>query len=133
MTGRRDWYVKINHVVKNKVKFADDTTLAVDGNNDVLIMRRDGGHSFIKYVLYIPGIKCNLLSLGQLLEKGYKIHMENKMLHIMDANRVLVLKASMDANRTFKVELKVMEHKCLATTDSREKWIWHYCLWHLNF
>lgn len=39
----------------------------------------------------------------------------------------------MAPNRTFNVELKVMEHRCLVTTSSREKWIWHYRLRHLNF
>nr|XP_004510483.1 uncharacterized protein LOC101513653 [Cicer arietinum] len=64
MTGRKDWFVKINQATRSRVKFADDTTLAADGVGDVLIMRRDGGHSLIKDVLYIPGIKCNLLSIG---------------------------------------------------------------------
>ncbi|XP_050896682.1 uncharacterized protein LOC127103470 [Lathyrus oleraceus] len=87
---------------------------------DVLIMRRDGGYSLIKCVFYIPGNECNLLSIGQFLKKDYKIHMENKGLRILDENGVLVLKAPMDANRTFKVELKVMEHRYLATTSSRD-------------
>lgn len=109
--------------MKNKVKFMDDTTLVANGICDVLIMRRDGGHSLIIYVLYIKGIKCNLLSTDQFLEKGYKIHIENKGLCVMDANEVLVLKAPMDSNRTFKIEMKVVEHRCLATTASREEWI----------
>ncbi|XP_004496842.1 uncharacterized protein [Cicer arietinum] len=54
MTRRKDWFVKINQATQSRVKFADDTTLAVDGVGDVLIMRRDGGHSLIKDVLYIP-------------------------------------------------------------------------------
>lgn len=95
----------------------------VDGIGDVLIMRRDGGHSLIKDVLYILGIKCNLLSIGQLLEKDYKTHMENKGFHVLDAKGILVLKATMVANRTFKVEFKVMEHRCLATTTSCEEWM----------
>ena len=69
--------------------------------------------------LYIPGIKCNLLSIGQLLEKGFEIHLEDKILRVVDANGVLILKAPMAANRTFKVELKVMEHRCLATASRR--------------
>lgn len=125
MMGRKDWFVKTNRAMKNKVKFTDDTTLADDGIDDVLIMRRDDGHSLIKYVLYILGIKCNLLSIGQLFDKGYKIHMENKGLRVMDTNRVLVLKALIIANRTFKVKMKVMDHRCLATAESREEWIWH--------
>ncbi|XP_050877954.1 uncharacterized protein LOC127081781 [Lathyrus oleraceus] len=70
MTGRKDWFVKINRAMKNKLKFMGDTTLMIDGISDVLIMRRDGGHSLIKYVFYISGIKCNLLSIGQFLETG---------------------------------------------------------------
>lgn len=84
--------------MKNEVKFADDTTLVEEVMYDVSIERRDNEHSLIKDVLYIPRIKCNLINIGQLLEKDYKIHMENKMLRFMDANRVLILKALMAAN-----------------------------------
>ncbi|XP_050914577.1 uncharacterized protein LOC127129435 [Lathyrus oleraceus] len=120
MTGRKDWFVQINQAAKSKVKFADNTTLSVEGVGDVLIRKRNGGHSRIKDVLYIPGIKCILLSIGQLLERGYQIRLEDKILRVLDSNGVLTLKASMDANRTFKVELKVMEHRCLATAESRD-------------
>ena len=133
MTGRKDWFVQINQVAKSRVKFADDTTLAAEGVGNVLIKRKDGGHSMIKDVLYIPGIKCNLLSIGQLLERGYKIRMEDKVLRVVDVNGVLILKAPMAANRNFKVELRVMEHRFLATAANREEWLWHYRLGHLNF
>ena len=76
--------MRINQATKNRVRFADDTTLAADGVGDVLIMKKDVSHSLIKYVLYIPGIRCNLLSIGQLLEKNYTIQMENKVLRIFD-------------------------------------------------
>src|SRR3954467_15378804 len=102
--GIKYWFVTINHAMKNKVKFTDDTYLAVGAIGDILTKRRDGKHSLIKYLLYITGVKCNLLSNGQLLDKGYKIHMENMVLRVMDTNRVLVLKAPMDSNKTFKVE-----------------------------
>ena len=92
---------------------------------DVLIMKKDGNNSLIKYMLYIPRIKCNLLSIGQLLEKNYIILIENKILRILDRNRVLILRALIAANRTFEIELKVMEHKFLATTSSRDEWLWH--------
>lgn len=47
--------------------------------------------------------------------------MENKVLRVLDQNGVLILKAHMAANRNFKIELKVMEHRCLATAASREE------------
>lgn len=49
---------------------------------------------------------------------------------VTDAHTFLVLKNPM--NKTFKVELKVMEHRCLATTTSIEEWICHHRLDHLN-
>ncbi|XP_050918413.1 uncharacterized protein LOC127135821 [Lathyrus oleraceus] len=123
MTGRKDWFVKINQAAKSKVKFADDTILSAEGVGDVLIGKRNDGHSRIKDVLYIPGIECNLLSIDQLLERGYKIRLEDKILCVLDSNGVLILKVPMAANRTFKVELKVIEHRCLATTASRDEWL----------
>lgn len=51
MTGRKDWFVKSNRAKKNKVKFADDTTLMDDEISDVLIVMRNDGHSLIKDVL----------------------------------------------------------------------------------
>ncbi|XP_058732918.1 uncharacterized protein LOC131604499 [Vicia villosa] len=125
--------VKINRATKNKVKFAEDTTLEADGVSDVLIMKRDCGHSLIKDVLFIPGIKCNLLSIGELLKKNYTIRIENKSLRVLDQNGVLVLKEPMDAYRTFKIALKVMEHRCLDISASREECLWNYRLGNLNF
>lgn len=60
MTEKNNWFVKINCAMKNKINFTDDTTLMVDGISDVLIIRRDGGYSLIKHVLYIPGINVTL-------------------------------------------------------------------------
>ena len=82
MTVQKDWFVKISRAMNNKVKLAYGITLMANGIGGILITRKDGGHSLIKGVLYILGIKCNLLIIGQLLEKGYKIHMENKRLYI---------------------------------------------------
>lgn len=129
----KDWFIKVNQALKKKVKFVDDSTLAVEGIDDVSIKRMNGEHSLIKNVMYIQGIKCNIISIGQSFERNYKIRMENRVLKDMDANGSLIRKAHMAQNRTFKVELKVIEHRCLATAASREEWIWHYKLGHLNF
>ncbi|GAU30941.1 hypothetical protein TSUD_143890 [Trifolium subterraneum] len=63
----------VNQSMKSKVKFGNDSTLAAEGVGDVLIMRKYGKQSLISNVLYIPGMKSNLLSIGQLIEKNYKL------------------------------------------------------------
>ena len=73
MSGRKDWFVNIKPLMKNMVKFINDNNLAAEGVGDVLIMRKDGKRSVISNVLYIPGMKSNLLSIGKLVEKSYKV------------------------------------------------------------
>lgn len=99
--------------VKSKVKFADDRTLAAEGIGQVLIKRKDGKQSFITGVLYVLGMKNNLLSLSQLLEKGYVMKMEDGELKMYDESKMLILKAPLSKNRIFKVGIQVMGHKCL--------------------
>ncbi|KHN46052.1 hypothetical protein glysoja_030053, partial [Glycine soja] len=74
------WYLDTgysNHMkVKSKIKFADNNSVTTEGIGKVMIQRKDGQHSFINDVLYIPNMKNNLLSFGQLLEKGYSMQME---------------------------------------------------------
>lgn len=39
----------------------------------------------------------------------------------------------MSQNITFKIELAMIEHKCLETATSRDEWLWNYILGHINF
>ncbi|GAU49301.1 hypothetical protein TSUD_367130 [Trifolium subterraneum] len=117
----------------SQVRFANDSTMTAKGMGDVSIKRKDGKCSMISNVLYIPGIKCNLLSIGQLLEQDYKIVMEHRLLNVFDTKGNLLLKAPMSKNRTFQIELNVIDHKCLMTAYSRDERLWLYRMRHLNF
>ena len=70
MTGIREWFLNLDQSVKSQVKFADDRILTAEGIGKVLIKTKDGGQFCITNVLFVLGMKSNLLSLGQLLEKG---------------------------------------------------------------
>lgn len=117
----------------NKVKFVNDNTLAAEGIGDVLITRKDTKQSIISNVLYILDMKSNLLSIGKLIKKNYKILIEDKMMRVLDLGGKLILKEPMSHNKTFKIKLDVMEHKCLTNGASRDERLWHYRLGHLNF
>lgn len=43
------------------------------------------------------------------------------MLKVVDANGNLIIKAPMAQNIAFKVEMKVMEHRCLAMVANKEE------------
>ena len=41
--------------------------------------------NIFSHVYYVPNMKNNILSVGQLLEKGYIIHMDNLSISLRDA------------------------------------------------
>lgn len=79
--------------MKSKVKFADNSMISAKGIGKVFIKRRDGVQTCISDVLYVPNMKNNFLSLGQLVEKGYSLTVEKNQMEIFDVNHRLILKA----------------------------------------
>ncbi|XP_004507201.1 uncharacterized protein [Cicer arietinum] len=125
MIGHKDWYVSIDEKVEGEIKFADNITITTEGVDKILIQIMDGKQSFICDVLYVPNMKNNLLSLGQLLEKGYSMNMENGQMKVFDNAKRLILKAPLSKNRTFKIKIHINENQCLAAEIRREDWLWH--------
>lgn len=45
----------------------------------------------------------------------------------------MILKAPLAYNKTFKVDVNMVDHQCLASTIVEDKnWLWHYRYGHLN-
>jgi len=62
---------------------------------------KDGNHQFIGDVYYIPTIKCNILSLRQLMETSYEIKMKDRILTLLDTHRTMIAKVTMTKNMMF--------------------------------
>ncbi|XP_050117129.1 uncharacterized protein LOC126594907 [Malus sylvestris] len=84
MCGRRSVFVKLNESVSGNVSFGDESKIPVKGKGNILIPLKNGGHQLISNVYYVPNMKSNILSLGQLLEKGYDFHTKNYILFLRD-------------------------------------------------
>ncbi|XP_050920266.1 uncharacterized protein LOC127137902 [Lathyrus oleraceus] len=73
MTSQKVWLADFDSSKKSKVKLDDNRSLQAEGTSDIVIQKSNGGKSMIKDVLYVPGMKCNMLSVGQLVEKGFSV------------------------------------------------------------
>lgn len=91
------------------------------------ICLKDGRHQFISNVYYIPIMKTNILSLDQLLEKGYDIHLKNYSLFIRDDSNNMIEKVPMSRNRMFMLNIQNDIAKYLKACY-KDLWIFH-----LNF
>jgi hypothetical protein len=64
---------------------------------------------------YVPDMKSNILSLGQLLERGYTIFMKERIIYLRDQDNRLLAQVEMTKNRIFKLNLVNVQAKCLKT------------------
>jgi hypothetical protein len=72
--------------------------------------------------------------VGQLIEKGFSVIMENNLLTLYDSNQKIIMKSEKGSNRTFKVNVETVEAECLSAESSEgDSKLWHKRLGHLNY
>ncbi|GAU33702.1 hypothetical protein TSUD_148530 [Trifolium subterraneum] len=134
MTGNKNILTDFNKCLNTRIKLANGNFIAAEGMGNVVIQMSNGKKAVIEKVLNVPGMKCNLMSVGQLLEKGFKTVFEGETLKLFDSKQRLILKTSQSQNRTFKTQVKTIEDECLATsTEDKDSDLWHIRYGHLNF
>ena len=80
------------------------------GNDIVSILTKQGEHKYMPDAYHVEGLKHNLLSMGQLIQKGYKVYMEDNHCVIKDIcpSNQLIEKVQMKINRLFP--LRIVSH-----------------------
>jgi hypothetical protein len=84
MCGYKHMFTKIEEIVEGHVSFGDASKVKVKGQGEILIQCKDENERFISNVYYVPDMKSNILSLGQLLERGYIVFMKERTLYLRD-------------------------------------------------
>ncbi|XP_058746614.1 uncharacterized protein LOC131619543 [Vicia villosa] len=73
MTGNKTCFTKLDDLVKKVIKFADGRHVTSYAKGNINVVRKDVRKANIPYVLYVPSMTSKLISIGQLLAKGYNI------------------------------------------------------------
>lgn len=133
MCGRKHMFVDLDETPQGNISFGDLSKVPIKGRGNILIKLKNGGHSYITDVFYVPDIKHNLLSLGQLLEKGFNISLKDSRLTISDDRGIPISQVQMSKNRMFTLNIPHDSPKCLSAIALDKSWLWHLRLGHLNF
>ena len=80
MTGCQSWFSELNELVTGMVKFGDGSLIEIKGRGDVMLQCENGDHCILSDVYFIPELKSNIISLGQLDEQGCKVEIEHGLL-----------------------------------------------------
>jgi len=118
MTHDQELFKELDRSKASKVRIGNGVFITVKGKRTVAIESCQGT-KLIYDVLYVPEIDQNLLSVGQLLEKGFKLNFEDNQCSIKDANNKEIFSIKM-SGRSFTLD--PMEEKRVAypaTENSR--------------
>jgi hypothetical protein len=80
MTGAKAQFSELNLSVGGTVRFGNGKTVGIEGRCTVLFKLKDGSHKVLTDVYYIPRLKSNIISLGQLAERECEIVLKDKFL-----------------------------------------------------
>ncbi|RDY11757.1 hypothetical protein CR513_03531, partial [Mucuna pruriens] len=114
MTFDRDLFKELDTSIVSKVKIGNGEHIAVKGKGTVAI-ESISGTKLIKDVLFVPNISQNLLSVGQLIQKGYKVIFESDQCLIKDTNDNEVFKVKVKG-KNFALDPTNEEHKAFSAT-----------------
>jgi len=109
MTGKKEWLSEFDDSKKTSVRLADSKSMKAEGMGNVTKQEKYGKKTVIEKVIYVPRMKCKLMSVGQLIEKGYLVTMENDTLKMYNPKKKLILQSSLTNDRTFKTNIVIKE------------------------
>nr|GEV00095.1 ribonuclease H-like domain, reverse transcriptase, RNA-dependent DNA polymerase [Tanacetum cinerariifolium] len=133
MTGVREHLKELDEKVSGKVRFIDGSYIEIKRKGSILIECDDEKQRIISHVYYIPDLKSNLLSLGQLIEIGCKVVMEDDELRLYDMDNKIFMKVTRQRNRLSKANLRIGTPVFLLANLKDDAWLWYARLGHLNF
>ena len=128
MTGDKSKFVHLTFKAKGYVSYGDNNKGKILG-----IGKIGKNSSFtIDNVLYVQGLKHNLLSISQLSDKGYKVIFDSTSCMIKDIKSEIKL-IGKRVNNIYMISLDDMSHslKCLVC-ENDDPWLWHKRLAHIH-
>jgi len=132
MSGSKSSFSYLNKDFHSTVSFGDCSIVKVMGKGDIRMKTKNGFVETISNVLYVPNLKNNLLSAGQLQEKGYEIFISKGTCEIFDPVRGVIAVIKKNSNRLFPLKIESI-HSSLMAKDTVSTWLWHYRYGHLSF
>ncbi|KAI5429547.1 hypothetical protein KIW84_034217 [Lathyrus oleraceus] len=132
MCGHKHLFKEMRKIEDGNVSFGDASKVKVEGKGTIRYLQKDGLIGSIQDVYYVPNLKTNILSLGQLTEKGYSILMKERILYLKDKLGHLIARVEMERNRMYKLNLINVREKCLQVNVEDKASLWHLRFGHLH-
>ncbi|KAJ9554165.1 hypothetical protein OSB04_018210 [Centaurea solstitialis] len=134
MTSHQEWFSDLDEDFKHTVKLGNDSRIVVAGKGTIR-MKVNGITQVISDVYYIPELRSNLLSLGQLQEKGLAILIRDGTCKVYHPTLGVIMHSNTSGNRMFPLlaEMVSPQPTCLQIQSTDEANLWHCRFGHLSY
>ncbi|CAH1423479.1 unnamed protein product [Lactuca virosa] len=137
MCGNKERFVGFNQGFSNTVKLGNNTRMTVEGKGDVKLVL-NGATYVIRDVYYVPDLKNNLLSIGQLQQKGLSFLFQSDVCKVFHPDKGLIFQSGMSTNRMYPLSEDTNEDEeqntegCLYSSDDDVAKLCHERLGHIS-
>lgn len=133
MTRCREKFESLDKSKQGQVKFGDGSLVQIEGKGTINMVCKNGEIRKLHGVYYIPTLRSNIISLGQLSEEGYRVVLNGESLWVYDSCGRLMMHVQKFTNRLYKIHIENSKEMCLLTKEEEKTWLWHSRLGHVNF
>ena len=130
MCGKKEYFSDFDGSFRDSVKLGNNTSMVVTGKGNVRL-QVNGTAQIITGVFYVPELKNNLLSIGQLQEKGLTILFQSGKCKVFHPERGVIMEMKMSSNRMFI--LHAISSTCFNAITEDIVHLWHCRYGHLSF
>ncbi|RVW39030.1 Retrovirus-related Pol polyprotein from transposon TNT 1-94 [Vitis vinifera] len=134
MCGKKDYFSDFDGTFRDSVKLGNNTSMSVLGKGNVRLKVNEMTQ-IITRVFYVPELKNNLLSIGQLQEKGLTILFQHGKCKVFHSQKGLIMDTKMSSNRMFMLHAlsQPILSTCFNTVTEDILQLWHCRYGHLSF
>jgi hypothetical protein len=126
-------FTDMDNRVSGTIKFGDSSLLDIQGHGTVLFASASGQHRVLMNVYWIPRIRSNVVSIGQLDEIGCPTHVEDGHMMVCDRVNKIIVKRPRERNQLYPAHLKIVKPVCLLAHAGKTAWVWHARFGHQHF
>ncbi|GLT45830.1 hypothetical protein SLA2020_196340 [Shorea laevis] len=130
MANNEAIFSELDKSVRIKVKLGNGSIVQSEGKGNVAVQTKKGT-KYIHDVLFIPSLSQNLLSVAQMLRKGYSVSFVNNACYIYDSCGVELARIKMVEN-SFSITWNSPCLHAVYVSKSDETSLWHKRYGHFN-
>ncbi|KAG8491616.1 hypothetical protein CXB51_014995 [Gossypium anomalum] len=130
MASDESLFKNLDRSYGSKIRIGNGELIEAKGKGSVFV-NTCSGNKVISDMLFVPDIDQNLLSVGQLVEKGYSLVFKNDSCVIKDCHgQELIIVGMVD--KCFMLDVNKLENKAYVNLSDNAG-LWHKRLGHVNF